>query len=92
LLCIIPGIYLGVCWMFTLPLVIDKKMEFWPAMGLSRKMVNKHWWGIFGFLIVCCLINLGGILLCCVGAFFTAAIVFAALTLAYEDIFGSKAS
>lgn len=91
LFCIIPGIYLGVCWMFTLPLVIDKKLDFWPAMELSRKVVHKHWWGLFGFLIVCGLINLAGIALCCIGAFFVMPIVFAASLLAYEDIFGKRA-
>ncbi|MGB0578266.1 MAG: DUF2523 family protein [Limisphaerales bacterium] len=41
-------IYLSLAWFFTMPLVIDKRMSFWPAMGLSRAMVNKHWWGTFG--------------------------------------------
>src|SRR5438045_26804 len=34
-LCILPGIYLAVGYMFALPLVIDKKMEFWTAMEVS---------------------------------------------------------
>ena len=42
-LCILPGIYLGVAWIFTEALVIDKKLEFWPAMELSRKVVSRHW-------------------------------------------------
>src|SRR4051812_33832081 len=29
---IIPGVYLAVAWMFTLILVIDKRMDFWTAM------------------------------------------------------------
>jgi len=29
-LCILPGIYLGVGYVFALPLVIDKKMESGP--------------------------------------------------------------
>ena len=57
-LCILPGIYLAVSWMFTLPLVIDKKIDFWPAMELSRKVVTKHWWLMFGFLIVCALVTM----------------------------------
>jgi len=91
LFCLLPGIYLLVAWHFTLVLVIDKKLDFWPAMELSRKMVNKHWWGIFGFLIVCALINLGGLLVCCVGILVTAPIAYAASIYAYEDIFGNRA-
>src|SRR6266699_3078791 len=52
ILCILPGIYLLVGYVFALPLVIDKKMEFWPAMEVSRQVVQRHWWSMFGFLIV----------------------------------------
>ena len=88
-LCILPGIYLGVAWVFVLPLVIDKKLEFWPAMELSRKVVSKHWWLMFRFLIVCVLVVLAGVIACCVGVIVTAAIAQAALMYAYEDIFGT---
>ena len=47
--CIIPGIYLAVAWMFTLPLIVDKKLDFWSAMELSRKVVTKHWFHFFFF-------------------------------------------
>ena len=89
-LCLAPGIYLAVSWAFTLPLVIDKKMDFWAAMELSRKTVAKHWWAVFGFLIVCALVMVAGLAACCVGVFVTAAIAEAALIYAYEDIFGSR--
>jgi len=90
LLCILPGIYLCVSWVFALPLVIDKKIEFWAAMELSRKVVTKHWWLMFGFLIVCGLVALLGVLACCVGVFVSAAVVEAAMMYAYEDIFGAS--
>jgi len=59
---LIPMIYLQVSWAFTLPLIIDKRMDFWPAMQISRKMVVKHWWQVFGFFIVCGLVYLVGVL------------------------------
>ena len=73
-----------------LPLVMDKKIEFRPAMELSRKVVTKHWWLMLGFLFVCGLVALAGVLACCVGVFVSAAIVQAALMYAYEDIFGAQ--
>lgn len=88
--CLVPGIYLGVSWVFALALVIDKKMDFWPAMELSRKVVGKHWWSMFGFLIVVALLSFLGVLACCVGVFVTAAIAEASLMYAYEDIFGTQ--
>jgi capsular polysaccharide biosynthesis protein/tRNA A-37 threonylcarbamoyl transferase component Bud32 len=84
---VLPFIYLLVAWIFTLPLVIDKRLEFWPAMQLSRKTVSKHWWKFLGFGIVLVLFNLLGVLLLCVGVFLTFPISLAALMYAYEDIF-----
>ncbi len=54
-------------------------------------MVRKHWWQVFGLIILTSLINLGGLLLCGVGVLFTAPISFAAMMYAYETIF-SEAS
>jgi len=90
LLCLLPGIYLAVSWMFALPLVIDKKIDFWQAMELSRKVISKHWWTMLGFLIVCALVTLLGLLALCVGVFVASAVAQAALMYAYEDIFGAK--
>jgi serine/threonine protein kinase/capsular polysaccharide biosynthesis protein len=83
---ILPGIFLCVAWFFTLPLVIDKRLDFWPAMRVSLKTICKHWWKFLGFLIVLALVNLGGLLLCFVGVLVTLPISFAALMYAYEDI------
>ena len=50
--CVLPAIYLGVAWVFAVPLVADKKMFFWSAMELSRKVVTKVWFEVFALLIV----------------------------------------
>jgi uncharacterized membrane protein len=86
-LCIIPGLYLNVAWLFAVPLVIDKRMGFWDAMELSRKMINKHWFVVFGFLIVYCLLALSGVIACCIGILVTIPIGIAALMYAYEGVF-----
>jgi predicted Ser/Thr protein kinase len=87
-LCLLPGVYLLVAWTFALPLVMDKGLDFWSAMELSRKVVNKHWWKFFGFVLILLLLRLAGILALLVGFFIAAPIVRAALMYAYEDIFG----
>jgi uncharacterized membrane protein len=91
-LSLIPLIYLGVSWMFSFALIIDKQMDFWRAMETSRKMVGKHWWTVFGFLFVTGLINLAGFIACCVGVLFTMPITFGAIMYAYEDIFCAPAA
>ena len=88
--CIIPGIYLAVAWQLTLPIIIDKRLGFWDAMEVSRKVVTKSWWMLFLFAIVCWLINFGGLLLCGIGFFVTWPWTMIALTFLYEDIFGSR--
>jgi uncharacterized membrane protein len=91
LFCILPGIYLGVAWMFTFPLVIDKRLGFWEAMELSRRVITHRWWSMFWLLILTCLINVLGVLCCLVGVFITAPWGMLAIMYAYEDIFGAPA-
>jgi len=40
---LLPGVYLMVAWFFALPLVADRRLEFWSAMELSRKVVTRVW-------------------------------------------------
>jgi uncharacterized membrane protein len=87
LVCLIPMVYLQISWSFTLPLIIDKQMDFWPAMKASWKMVNKHWWHVLGLMILIGLLNVVGVLACCVGVLFTIPIGIGALMYAYETIF-----
>jgi Membrane domain of glycerophosphoryl diester phosphodiesterase len=92
LLCILPGIYLVVGYVFVLPLVIDKKMDFWPAMEVSRQVVHRHWWSVFGLLIVLGLIVVAGFLVCIVGAVVAIPVATASLMYVYEDLFGANVS
>ena len=52
ILCGIPGIYLAVAWRVSVPLVIDKGLDFWPAMETSRLVINRYWFQIFGLLVI----------------------------------------
>jgi hypothetical protein len=88
---ILPGIYLSVAWIFTLPLVIDKGLDFWSAMELSRKIVSKHWWKFFGFVIILLLLKMAGIVVFIIGFFIVAPIAKASLMYAYQDFFGAVA-
>jgi len=88
MLCILPGIYLGVGYVFALPLIVDKKMEFWTAMEVSRRVVHQHWWSTFALVIVLAIVACLGALACIVGLFVTIPIASAALIFVYEDLFG----
>ncbi len=88
ILCIIPGIYLAIGYVFALPLVVDKQMEFWPAMEVSRLVVHEHWWSIFALVIVLALVVFAGALVCGVGVLVSAPLATAAFMYVYEDLFG----
>lgn len=51
--CILPGILLFIMWVFAIPLVADKKLGYWDAMDLSRKVVAKNWFQIAALLLLC---------------------------------------
>lgn len=51
-LIVLPGIYLSVAWIFAVPLVADKRFEFWSAMELSRKVVTRVWFEMAILLLV----------------------------------------
>lgn len=84
---IIPAIYLATCWIFSLPLIIDRGMDFWSAMELSRKTVSRHWGQVFILVILSGLVSLAGLLLCGVGMLATVPISIAAVMYGYEDVF-----
>ena len=90
--CILPGIYLAVGYTFALPLVIDKKMEFWPAMEVSRRVVHEHWWSVFALLIVLAIVGFLGCLMCFVGVVITVPLATGAFMYVYEDLFGTQAA
>lgn len=61
LLFVIPGIYLSVAYIFTVPLIIEKDMDFWQAMETSRKAVHQHWFKvsfIYALVGIICFISL----------------------------------
>ena len=84
-------IYFNVCWMFALPLAGDKGLKFWPALELSRKVVNKHWWMTFLLVIVSMLLGFVGLIACVVGILVTGPVAFSMLTCHYQRVFGDLA-
>jgi uncharacterized membrane protein len=91
-LLIVPGLYLLVGYIFTTWLIVDRGLDFWPAMELSRKTVHQHFFEVFGFFLLLCLINLGGLLLLGFGLLITVPWTLCSLTIAYKDVFGIQSS
>lgn len=91
MLCLIPGIYLQVAWSLALPLAMDKRLDFWNAMEVSRKVVSRCWWQFFALLLLWLVLQVVGTMACLVGVFVTLTFGGLAYAYAYEDLFGKKA-
>jgi uncharacterized membrane protein len=89
LLCIVPGVYLIVCWAMYAPLLIaDKRLDFWQALECSRRVVTRYWWPHFGLFMLGLLVVLAGVVACVIGVFVAMPLAFAAIVVAYEETFG----
>lgn len=88
ILLVIPGVYLIVGYLFASCLVVDRALDFWPAMELSRRTVTPLWFGFFVFLLLLTVMNLAGALLLGLGLLATIPISSCALTAAYDDLYG----
>jgi hypothetical protein len=88
LLCIIPGLVLAAMYKFTYLFIVDKRMDFWPAMQASHAVVKHDYLGFTLFLLLMALVDLLGVLCCVVGIFIALPVTFAAITVAYKEIVG----
>jgi uncharacterized membrane protein len=85
---VLPGIYLMTAWFWAQLLVIDRGMDFWPAMSASMKVVNKNFFGTFGWLFVSMLVMSLGYLAIGIGVLVTIPWWLCMQIAAYRDIFG----
>ena len=88
LACIIPGIVVAAALSFTYAFIVDKRMDFWPAIQASHAIVRQDYFGFTMFLIACVLVNLVGVLCCIVGVLVTIPVTQCAIAAAYQDIVG----
>lgn len=44
--CVLPGIYLFIGWLFSVPLIADRKLTWWTAMETSRRRVRQVWFQV----------------------------------------------
>ncbi|SPE36525.1 conserved membrane hypothetical protein [Candidatus Sulfopaludibacter sp. SbA3] len=86
--CIIPGLVVAAALQFTYLFIVDKRMDFWPAMQASHAVVKLDYFGFTMFLILAFLVNVLGLLCLLVGLLVTVPLTIAATTVAYKEIVG----
>ena len=88
LACIIPGLVVAAMYKFTYLFIVDKRMDFWPAMQASHAVVKNDYFGFTMFLLLLVLIDLLGVLCCIVGIFVAIPVNMVAITIAYKELVG----
>lgn len=88
LLCLIPGLVVAAALNFTYCFIVDKRMDFWPAMQASHAIVKQDYFGFSMFVLACALVNILGALCCIVGLLVTVPLTHCAVAAAYQDIVG----
>src|SRR5437879_2038982 len=88
LLCFIPGLVVAAMYKFTFLFIVDKRMDFWPAMQASHAVAKNDYFGFTMFLLLMVLVGLLGVLCCIIGVVVDLPVTFAAITVAYKELVG----
>jgi len=84
----IYSIYLGIAYLFALPLIAERNLSPWQALEASRKAISQHWFKVFGLMLLCyILMVLSGFTLF-IGLIWVMPLSFIALGIVYRTIFG----
>ncbi len=73
-------------------LIVDRKMDFWPASLASIKRVKSNFWPLLAFVIIVELIGALGLIACGVGVIITLPITICCLAVAYRAVFAPEAA
>jgi len=85
---LIGAVVVTAMYKFTFLFIIDKRMDFWPAMQASHAVVKNDYFGFTMFVLLAFLVNLAGFLCCLVGLLVTIPMTFVAVTIAYRELVG----
>ena len=78
---------IGVFFMFTFQLIVDRKLTGTAALTTSARAVARNFGGALALMLINMALSVIGVLACYVGTFFITPISFAAMTIAYRKVF-----
>ncbi|MEM9930668.1 MAG: BPSS1780 family membrane protein, partial [Bacteroidota bacterium] len=87
-LVVIPIMYLMISWCLAPFLVAFHKMDAWPAMEASRKIVSKNWFSFFLFYILVGIVMMAGALALGIGLIYTVPAGMCIFYAAFRDVVG----
>jgi uncharacterized membrane protein len=78
--------------MFGMFLIVDRKMDFWPASVESFHAVKTHFWSFLALSLIAGIIGGIGAIFCGIGLALTLPIYYCTMTVAYRQVFSGKAA
>lgn len=90
LVVVVIGTLIGALFIFTYPLIVDRRLSGLDAVKTSIRAVMANLGGVLGLLVMGMLLGFAGMLLCYVGAFLVMPIGLAAWTVAYRQVFPAQ--
>ena len=88
LVVVVAIILVSIGFTFVYPLIVDRGFSGIDAVKLSFRAAMANFWRLLGLTLLTALLGCVGVLLCFVGIVFVYPIAFAALAVAYEQVFG----
>jgi hypothetical protein len=86
-LCLVPGVVLGLTWEFYgFVIAEDPAGSTLDALRRSAELTRGHRWQLLGLAVLLVLINIVGLLACCVGVVFTIGIAWVTTACAYRTL------
>jgi len=85
---VVVVIFISIGFTFAYPLIVDRKLQGFDAVKLSFKGAIGNFWRLLGMSILSALLSMVGMLLCYVGVFLVFPIVYGAIAIAYEQVYG----
>lgn len=83
------SIALSTAAMFTIFLIVNQRMDFWPAFLKSFETVKTNFWMFMAFNVILQVAIFVGAMLCGIGLLFALPFAYCAVAVAYCEVFGN---
>lgn len=89
-LCILPGIYLAISYIFAWNLMAERRGTAWECLEMSRQAVTAHWGWALLLLILASLLAYVGLIACIIGVLATMPFYGLMLATAYDRLYAEQ--
>lgn len=85
------SLVLGTLTVFAIFLIVDRGLDFWPAIAASYAIVRDRFWPMLGLVAVGGIVGAAGFAVCCIGILVTLPYPVCVAAVAYRHLTGGAA-